>query len=68
MMSLQESINKHGIKTPIVVKHTKYKVYTLIDGHSRLRCVPNEALVPCVIQGEEGITMIPKREIRIPKR
>ena len=64
MPSLQESINKHGILTPLTVRELSTGKYKLIDGFNRIGCVSGDAEVPCVIiNGEPGTHMIKKSDI-----
>jgi len=59
-MNMQESIDKHGLINPIIVKATKGGFY-VVDGRKRLSCLPHDAIVTCQI-------MLPKTEIYLNPR
>lgn len=66
MRSLQDSINEYGILTPLVVERISENKYKLIDGRSRIGCIPEDADVPCYILGENsGTVMINKKDIQL---
>lgn len=62
MRSLDESVKKYGVLTPIVIKEHNDNKYILIDGHDRLLAC-QEDIIKCSIIGYSGIYEIPKSKI-----
>lgn len=51
---LMESIGKHGLLQPIIVRHKTLKTYEVVAGHRRLAAMKarNEATIPCYVNDD----------------